>query len=196
MKQDTKRIYQSDIWQEMLSGKPYEASHPLLIDELDRVKDVLYTYNNEIRPGEVAKLSEIAKSLLGSTGKVVKILPPFHVDYGHNFHVGENFFANFNFTVLDEGEVRIGDNAFIGPNVSIFTACHPTNPSERNLGTQWTRPVLIGNNVWIGGSATILPGVTIGNNVTIGAGSVVTRDIPDNSVVVGNPARVIKRIGE
>lgn len=104
------------------------------------------------------------------------------------------FFANFVFTVLDEGRVIIGDNAFIGPNVSLYTPCHPTTPKERNTGVQWAKPIKIGNSVWIGGSVTILPGVSIGDNCTIGAGSVVTKDIPANSIAVGNPCRVVKKI--
>ena len=104
------------------------------------------------------------------------------------------FFANFVFTVLDEVRVIIGDNAFIGPNVSLYTPCHPTTPKERNTGVQWAKPIKIGNSVWIGGSVTILPGVTIGDNCTIGAGSVVTKDIPANSIAVGNPCRVVKKI--
>jgi maltose O-acetyltransferase len=109
-------------------------------------------------------------------------------------HRGENFFANFCFTVLDEAKVIIGDNAFIGPNVSIYTACHPLDAEERNKQIEWAEPVTIGDNVWIGGSVTILPGVTIGNNAVIGAGSVVVKDIPDSCVAAGNPARVIKQI--
>lgn len=104
------------------------------------------------------------------------------------------FFANFVFTVLDELRVIIGDNAFIGPNVSLYTPCHPTTPKERNTGVQWAKPIKIGNSVWIGGSVTILPGVTFGDNCTIGAGSVVTKDIPANSIAVGNPCRVVKKI--
>ena len=96
--------------------------------------------------------------------------------------------------MLDEAKVTIGDNCFIGPNVSIYTACHSTDPVERNTRNEWAEPVTIGNNVWIGGSVTILPGVTIGDNVTIGAGSVVAKDIPSNVVAVGNPCRVIKQI--
>ena len=107
--------------------------------------------------------------------------------------MGKRFFANFNWTVLDEAMVTIGDDCFIGPNVSIYTACHPTDPIERNTRIEWARPVTIGDNCWIGGSTTILPGVTIGNNVTIGAGSVVVKDIPSDCVAVGNPAKVIKK---
>lgn len=119
---------------------------------------------------------------------------PFRCDYGCNIHIGENFFANFNLTILDEAEVRIGDNCFIGPNVSIFTACHPLDAASRDTGVEWAEPVTIGDSVWIGGNATILPGVTIGDNVVIGAGSVVTRNIPSGVVVGGNPARIIKKV--
>ena len=115
-------------------------------------------------------------------------------DYGCNIFVGRCFFANFNFTVLDEAPVTIGDDCFIGPNVSIYTACHSTDPVERNSRREWAKPVTIGDNVWIGGSVTILPGVTIGSNVTIGAGSVVVKDIPDGCVAVGNPCRVVKML--
>ena len=108
--------------------------------------------------------------------------------------MGERFFANFNLVVLDEARVTIGDDCFIGPNVSIYTACHSTDVEERNSRREWARPVTIGDNVWIGGGTTILPGVTIGHNVTIGAGSVVVHDIPDNSVAVGNPCRVVRTL--
>lgn len=108
--------------------------------------------------------------------------------------VGRRFFANFNWTVLDEAMVTIGDDCFIGPNVSIYTACHSTDPQKRNTREEWAKPVTIGNNCWIGGSVTILPGVVIGDNVTIGAGSVVVTDIPSNTVAAGNPCKIIKKI--
>ena len=119
---------------------------------------------------------------------------PFRFDFGSHISIGDNVFANFNLTILDEGKVTIGNNVFIGPNVSIFTACHPLDSEERNRGVQWALPVTIGNDVWIGGDVTILPGVTIGDGVTIGAGSVVTKDVAPQTVVAGNPARVIKRL--
>ena len=122
------------------------------------------------------------------------IVQPFYCDYGKQISVGKRFFANFNFTVLDEARVTIGDGCFIGPNVSIYTACHSTDPMERNSRREWAEPVTIGNNVWIGGSVTILPGVKIGDNVTIGAGSVVTKDIPSNCVAISNPCKVVKSI--
>lgn len=187
-------IYDQPIWQEMISGEPYHALDPMLIEELNRVKDVLFVYNNKVKPSDLNTLSGIIKQLFGRTGSNVKVLPPFRCDYGHNIEVGENFFSNFNFTVLDEGLVQIGDNAFIAPNVSIYTACHPIDPDERNRGVEWSKAVRIGDNVWIGGSVTILPGVSIGDNVTIGAGSVVVKDLPDNCVAVGNPAKVVKKL--
>ena len=137
---------------------------------------------------------EILHQLLGGHGERFHINQPFRCDYGCNIFIGEDFFANFNLTILDEAYVTIGDHAFIGPNVSIYTACHPLEANERNTGDEWALPVTIGDNVWIGGSATILPGVTIGNNSVIGAGSVVTHDILANVVAAGNPARIIRRL--
>jgi len=185
------KLQDTQIWADMKSGFTYDATNPALIDELNRVKSVLKRYN-DTDPLDYATLESQIREILGSCGRNVKILQPFRCDYGSNIHVGENFFANFNFTVLDEAEVRIGRNTFIGPNVSIFTACHSTNPEERADGSEWSLPVTIGDDCWIGGNAVILPGVTIGNGVTIGAGSVVTRDIPDRQIWAGNPARRIK----
>lgn len=177
----------------MLSGKVYDATSPILVSELTRVKGLIQQYNN-IDSTRQDLMDEAIRNIIGRCGENIKILQPFFCDYGRNIHVGENFFANFHFTVLDEGIVEIGDNAFIGPNVSIYTACHPLAPCERNTGVEWSEGVTIGNNVWIGGSVTIIPGVKIGNNVVIGAGSVVTKNVPDNEVWAGNPAKFIKKV--
>ena len=182
-----------DIFQQMKSGARYDASHPKLIVELERIREKIWEYNN-LRPSQKEEQREILKDILGGCGERFHFNQPFHCDYGSNIYIGENFFANFNLTILDEAEVRIGDNCFIGPNVSIYTACHPLDAKGRNELIEWSEPVTIGDNVWIGGSVTIVPGVRIGNNAVIGAGSTVTRDIPDNVLVAGNPARVIKTL--
>ena len=178
----------------MLSGLPYSAEDMRLLKELNATKDVIHRYNALV-PSQEEEKKAILKELLGHIADdQICINQPFYCDYGKQISVGKRFFANFNFTVLDEAPVTIGDNCFIGPNVSIYTACHSTDPVERNTRREWAEPVTIGDNVWIGGSVTILPGVTIGSNTTIGAGSVVTKDIPDNVVAAGNPCRVIRKL--
>lgn len=180
------------IWDDMVSGREYDATHPYLLERLNATKDRIWEYN-KMRPSMLKERNELLRGLLGKSDGDTFINQPFYCDYGSNIRVGRRFFANFNFTVLDEAPVTVGDDCFIGPNVSIYTACHSTDPVERNSRREWARPVNIGDNVWIGGSVTILPGVTIGSNVTIGAGSVVVKDIPDGCVAVGNPCRVVKR---
>ncbi len=182
-----------EIWKAMVSGEIYDATHPELIRRLKATREKIWEFNN-LRPSQTEKLKAILHELLGGHGEWFQINQPFRCDYGCNIFIGEEFFANFNLTILDEAEVRIGDNVFIGPNVSIYTACHPLDAETRNKAVEWAEPVTIGNNVWIGGSATLLPGVTIGDNVVIGAGSVVTKDVPDNVVVGGNPARILKKL--
>ena len=177
----------------MFAGQVYDACNPEILQELNRCKDLIFDYNN-LRPSQLEERKALLKKLLGACDDNVFINQPFYYDYGTQIRVGKRFFANFHFTVLDEAYVTIGDDAFIGPNVSIYTACHSIDPVERNSRREWAKPVSIGNNCWIGGSVTILPGVTIGDNCTIGAGSVVTRDIRANSIAVGNPCRVIKNI--
>lgn len=179
--------------EKMLAGQVYYACDPDLKDELNRCKDKLQRYN-QLQPTMLDARREMLQDILGACDNEVFINQPFYCDYGKHIRVGKRFFANFHFTVLDEAYVTIGDDAFIGPNVSIYTACHSTNPVERNTRQEWARPVTIGNNCWIGGSVTILPGVTIGDNCTIGAGSVVVCDIPSNSIAVGNPCRVVKKV--
>ena len=155
-------------WQKMLRGERYDAFMPEFYERLVRTREILQDYNNTA-PADAERLTAILRGLLGSCGERITVNQPFRCDYGCNIHVGEDFVANFNFTVLDEAEVR---DAFI----------------------ECAEPVTIGDSVWIGGGTTILPGVTIGDNVVIGAGSVVTRDIPSNSLAVGNPARVIRSL--
>lgn len=180
--------------EKMLAGEVYDATDKELISALGQTRERIYDYN-ALRPSETRKMKALLKELLGSIGDDdIIINQPFRCDYGCQISVGKRFFANFGFTVLDEARVAIGDDCFIGPNVSIYTACHSTDPVERNSRKEWARPVSIGNNVWIGGSVTILPGVTIGHNVTIGAGSVVVGDIPSDCVAVGNPCKVVKRL--
>ena len=179
----------------MLKGLPYKAWLDNLEEEREACKVKIYELNM-LKPNERERIPELIKALFGKTGKNVWIEPPFHCDYGWNIEVGEDFYANYNFMVLDVGKVTIGDNVMIAPNVSIYTAGHPVHPESRNSGYEYGIPVSIGNNVWIGGNVVILPGVSIGDNVVIGAGSVVTKSIPDNVIATGNPCRIIREITE
>ena len=149
---------------------------------------------NQTRPLDTKKKDEILRGLLGSAGPDIWMEAPIHFAYGVNTHVGRNFYANFNLSVVDDGEVFIGDYVMIAPNVTISTTGHPIHPSFRDKGAQFSLPVHIGDHVWIGSNVVIMPGVTIGENCVIGAGSVVTHDIPANSVAVGVPCRVMREI--
>lgn len=177
----------------MLSGELYDACDAALLEELNAVKVLCQQYNN-LLPTDFVARNTMLQQMLGQADADTFINQPFYCDYGKHIRLGKRFFANFHLTILDEALVTIGDDCFCGPNVSIYTACHSTDPVERNSRREWAKPVSIGNSVWIGGDVIILPGVTIGDNCTIGAGSVVTRDIPANSVAAGNPARVIKTL--
>ena len=179
--------------QKMLSGELYDACDAALLEELNAVKVLCQQYNN-LLPTDFVARNTMLQQMLGQADADTFINQPFYCDYGKHIRLGKRFFANFHLTILDEALVTIGDDCFCGPNVSIYTACHSTDPVERNSRREWAKPVSIGNSVWIGGDVTILPGVTIGDNCTIGAGSVVTRDIPANSVAASNPARVIKTL--
>lgn len=179
----------------MLAGLPYKAWMDGLSQERLENKRKIFAFNH-LEPDRLDEKEKLLKEILGKTGKYVNIEAPFHCDYGYNIEVGENFFANYNFTVLDVGKVRIGANAQIAPNVSIYTAGHPIHPDSRNSGYEYGISITIGDNVWIGGNVCIMPGVTIGNNVVIGAGSVVTKDIPDNVIAAGNPCKIIRVITE
>lgn len=179
----------------MLAGLPYKAWLDGLEEERLLCRKKLYEYNR-LAPDETERAAELIKQILGSTGEQVRINAPFYCDYGLNIEVGENFYANYNLTILDVQKVTIGKNAQIAPNVSIYTAGHPIHPDSRNSGYEYGIAVTIGDNAWIGGNTVINPGVTIGDNVVIGSGSVVTKDIPSWCIAVGNPCRVIRTITE
>jgi maltose O-acetyltransferase len=179
--------------EKMLAGELYLASDSQLTKDRENARRMTRLFNQTLET-EYEKRIEILKQLFGSTGMSLYIEPTFRCDYGYNIHVGNNFYANFDCVILDVCEVRIGENCFIAPGVHIYTATHPLNPFERVSGAEFGKPVTIGNNVWIGGRAIINPGITIGDNVVIASGAVVTKDVPNNVVVGGTPAKVIKNI--
>lgn len=178
-----------------MAGLPYKAWLDGLSEERMENKKRIYRYNS-LSPEQGEEQAALIKEIIGKCGENIWIETPFHCDYGWNIEVGENFFANYNLTILDVGKVVIGKNAQIAPNVSIYTAGHPVHPDSRNTGYEYGIGVTIGDNVWLGGNTVINPGVTIGNNVVIGAGSVVTKDLPDDVIAVGNPCRVLRKITE
>ncbi|MEG1027888.1 MAG: sugar O-acetyltransferase [Oscillospiraceae bacterium] len=179
----------------MLSGLPYKPWLDGLSEERNICKQKIYEFNN-LSPKENSKVPSMLKSIFAKTGKNIFIEAPFHCDYGLNIEIGNNFFANYNLTILDVGKVTIGNNVMFAPNVAIYTAGHPVHPISRNSGYEYGMPITIGNNVWIGGNSVVLPSVTIGDNCVIGAGSVVTKDIPENTIACGNPCKVIRKITE
>lgn len=165
-----------------------------LAEDRKRAKLLLWEFNNTCPDDEgMARRPELLKELLGGCENPY-VEPPFFCDYGYNIHLGKFFYANHGCIILDGGKVTIGDDVLFGPNVCVFTAGHPVDPELRRKGWEYSLPISIGNNVWVGGNVSINPGVTIGDNAIIGSGSVVTKDIPANVIAVGNPCRVIKEI--
>ena len=179
----------------MLAGLPYKAWLDGLSEERLDLRLKIHKFNS-CSPDKKDEMKAMIKDIVGKCGKDIFIEPPFHCDYGKNIEVGENFYANFNCVILDVGKVKIGTNVMFAPNVSIYTAGYPIHPESRNSGYEYGIGITIGDNVWVGGSVVINPGVHIGNNVVIGSGSVVTKDIPDNVIAVGNSCRIIREITE
>lgn len=181
----------------MMAGMVYIPGDDDLQREQLMVLEKLYDYNMT-RPSEQEKRYAMLKDMFADVGEGVYIEPPLHANWaGKRVHLGDWVYANFNLTLVDDEEIFVGDNVLFAPNVVVATAGHPILPELRcPVQCQYNRPVHIGNNVWIGAGAVILPGVTIGDNSVIGAGSVVTKDIPANVVAVGNPCRVLREIGE
>ena len=179
--------------QKMLDGELYLATDPDLEAASLRATQLLQRYNQTALRDRVTQRA-ILKELFGRVGESASIVPPFHCDYGSYISVGDRFYMNYGCVILDCNRVTIGDDVLCAPYVQIYAAYHPTSPAERLTGRELASPVVIGNNVWIGGGSIICPGVTIGDNTTIGAGSVVTKDIPANVVAVGNPCRVLRSV--
>lgn len=175
----------------MLAGELYLASDPELSALRLRCRALTERFNAS-RAAEGVERSTIIRELFGSIGDRFEIEPTFKCDYGFNIHAGDGLFMNFDCVILDVCPVRIGDFCMMGPGVHIYAATHPLDAAARCAGPEYGKPVTIGNRVWIGGRAVILPGVTIGDDAVIGAGSVVTKDVPRRAVVAGNPGRVVR----
>jgi len=177
----------------MIAGEMYNPADPELVTERHQAR-LLFQEINSLNEDAVEKRNKLLNTLIRNAGMNLYIEPPFYCDYGSNIIVGDNVFMNFNCCILDVCKVTIGNNCMFAPNVQIYTATHPLEAKARNSGREYAKPITIGNNVWIGGNATICPGVTIGNNVVIGAGAVVTKSFPDDVFIAGNPAKMIKKI--
>lgn len=182
--------------EKMRQGLLYDANYDEeIIAARTRCKDLCFTYN-QLKPSQISEQEQVIRQLLGKTGMRFCITAPFWCDYGSNIEIGENFYTNHNCIILDGAKVIFGDNVFIAPNCTFSTAGHPLDSEQRNRGLEYAYPITVGDNVWIGASVTVLPGVTIGSNSVIGAGSVVNRDIPEGVVAVGNPCRTLRKITE
>lgn len=179
--------------EKMLKGMLYICEDKELAQDGVKCQLLTYEYNNTTVL-DSARRQEIINELFKHVGKNPIIMPSFRCDYGCNISIGDNFFANYDCIIIDVCDVNIGNDVFLAPRVCIYTAAHPIDAEIRNTHLEYGKPVTIGNSVWIGGNTVINPGVTIGNNVVIGSGSVVTKDIPDNVVAVGNPCRVLREI--
>lgn len=179
--------------EKMLLGKWYDATNQELVKQRLNAKD-LYFELNQIKPSNLEKRNEIINKLLGYQPDNLELLSPFTCDYGNNIVLGKNVFINSNCYFMDGAKITVGDNVFIGPSCGFYTANHPLDYQTRNQGIEQALPILIGNNVWLGGNVIVLPGVKIGDGCVIGAGSVVTKDIEANSIATGVPCKVIKKI--
>ncbi len=183
--------------EKMIAGKVYNCLDEELSTALRKAKQLCHKYNDIFFEDETAAKKIIDELLQAEHNDGYCVFtPPFWCDYGFNIKVGKNFYSNHNLVILDCAEVRFGDNVFIGPNCGFYTAIHPIDAGQRKMKIEWAKPIKVGNDVWFGGSVTVLPGVTIGDNVVIGAGSVVVKDIPSGVVAVGNPCKPIRKITE
>lgn len=179
--------------EKMLAGLPYLA----FTEELTELRAYARVKTNEFnttKPLALEERQKILKELFGGVGENCVIEPTFKCDYGSNIYVGDNVYMNFDCVFLDVCDIKVGDNTLFGPGVHVYAATHPIDPVTRKNGLEFGKPVSIGENCWIGGRAVICPGVKVGNGVTVAAGAVVTKDVPDNAVVAGVPAKIIKQL--
>jgi maltose O-acetyltransferase len=181
--------------EKMLAGDLYDALDKQLSDERLRTR-LLIKQLNDTREDETENRTEILKQLIPNAGPGLWLQPPFYCDYGSNIFIGEKVFFNFNCVALDVTYITIGSRTLFGPNVQLYTATHPIDYKERATGLEYAKPIKIGEDVWIGGSVVVCPGVTIGDRSVIGAGSVVTKDIPGDVFAAGNPCRVIRALDQ
>lgn len=185
-----------DIHEKMHSGELYLPGDEQLMKEQMACLERLYDYNHT-RPSEFEKRQKMLKEMFAEIGESCYIEPPFHTNWGgKHVHFGAHIYANFNLTLVDDTHIYIGDYTMIGPNVTVATAGHPILPELREREYQYNAPVHIGRNCWIGAGAILVPGVSVGDHTVIGAGSIVTKDLPSGVVAVGNPCRVLRKIGE
>jgi maltose O-acetyltransferase len=175
-------------------GLLYNANYDEELIKERNICKILCQEFNEVKYSNVENRKELLKKILKTTHTNFVVEPPFWCDYGYNIELGNNFYSNHNLVILDGAKVKFGDNVFVGPNCAFYTAEHPVDVQQRNEGLEYARPISVGSNVWIGGNVVVLPGVTIGDSSIIGAGSVVTKDIPANTIAVGNPCKVIRNL--
>jgi maltose O-acetyltransferase len=189
MGEDTRSMHER-----MLAGDLYIADDPRIFEAANVSLDLMAAYNATSARQEPLR-RRLLEELLGSVGEGTAIRPPFYVDYGSNIRIGARCFANFGLTALDVAAITIGDDVQFGPHVQLLTPTHPLEPEPRRAKWEAAKPITIGDNVWLGGGVIVCPGVTIGDNTVVGAGAVVARDLPANVLAIGNPARVVRKIG-
>ena len=179
--------------EKMIAGERYDPTDPELATDRQAASELTAAFN-ATDPDEDDRREELLRELFGSAGEDLWVEPPFRCDYGYNIHLGDRFYANFDCVFLDVCPIEIGEECMLGPSVHVYTATHPLDAAERTSGVEYGKPVTIGDQVWIGGQAVINPGVTIGDRAVIASGAVVTEDVPDDVVVQGNPAEVVREI--
>lgn len=183
-------------YERMVKGLVYDPADREIFEEQQKYQDRLWEFNN-LKPSQIAEKTKYMKEVFAECGDGCYVELPLHANWGgHNVHFGNGVYANSNLTLVDDGQIYVGDKVMFGPNVTVATANHPIEPSLRDRALQYNKDVYIGENVWIGAGVVIVPGVRIGKNSVIGAGSIVTKDIPENVAAVGNPCRVLREIGE